>query len=120
MTGTVSRGCLSELERRREQIRAAAENMLLEARAAGREQLNAGETHRHAQAMADLRGLDEHIEQIRADLERADLGRYAHLGTTTTTTTTLSRRPTVSTHIYEPATYQRANYIKLLQSWGAG
>jgi HK97 family phage major capsid protein len=106
MTGTVSDGFLRELETRRAQIRSTAENMLLSARAAGRETLNDGEAARHAQAMADLRGLNEHISQIRAGLERADLGRYAHLGNTTTP----SRRPTVSTHIYEPATYQRGDH----------
>ena len=61
MTGTISDGFLRELETRREQIRATAEAMLLSARAAGRETLNDGEAARHAQAMADLRGLNEHI-----------------------------------------------------------
>ena len=71
MAGTVSRGFLSELENRRAQIRAAAENMLLEVRSSGREQLNQGESERYAQAQRDLAGLDEHIEEIRQDLDRS-------------------------------------------------
>jgi HK97 family phage major capsid protein len=91
MVGTVSRGFLNELERRRAQVAAAAEGMLLECRAQGREQLNAGEAHRHAQAMADLRGLDEHIAEIREDLDRSGLGRYAHLGRGAARTNTAGR-----------------------------
>jgi HK97 family phage major capsid protein len=105
MSGTVSDGFLRELETRRDSIRGFAESMLLSARAAGRETLNEGEAQRHAQAIADLRGLNERIADIRADLERADLGKYAHLGTATS-----PRRPTVSTHVYEPATYQRGDH----------
>lgn len=73
MTGTVSDGFLRELETRREQIRAAAEHMLLEARSQGREELNAGEAVRYAEATRDLRGLDEHIAEIRADLDRSHI-----------------------------------------------
>jgi HK97 family phage major capsid protein len=61
---------VARLERRREQIRAAAENMLLECRAAGRTELNAGEAHRMAQAKADLAALDEHIAEVRSEVER--------------------------------------------------
>jgi HK97 family phage major capsid protein len=81
MTGTVSRGFLDQLERRREQIRADTENMLLEARAQGRTQLSAGEAAMHRQAMQDLRGLDEHIAEIREDLDRSHIpDRYRNLG----------------------------------------
>jgi HK97 family phage major capsid protein len=73
MTGTVSAGFLRELEHRRDQIRATAETMLLNAAAEGRADLNAGEAARFAQAKRDLRGITEHIEQIREDLDRSTI-----------------------------------------------
>ena len=71
--GTVSKGFLSKLETRREQIRHACEGMLLEARAAGREHLNAGEAARYEHAKRDLDGLDEHIAEVRDGLARSGL-----------------------------------------------
>jgi HK97 family phage major capsid protein len=51
------------LQRRRDAIRTQTERMLLDARAAGRSQLNATEARRYREALEDLRNLD-------ADLER--------------------------------------------------
>jgi hypothetical protein len=66
----VSDGFLREVEERRVRIRASAENLLLEARAQGREQLNEPEAIRHQATLTDLRELDEHIAEVRSDLER--------------------------------------------------
>ena len=55
--------------------------MLLECRSQGRESLNAGETQRLAAAQADLRDLDEAIEEYRSELQRAAIPpQYAQLG----------------------------------------
>ena len=81
MTGNVSSGFLRELESRRRQIAATCETMLLEARSQGRETLNAAEADRYQAAMVDLRGLDEHIAEIREDLDRGHIpDRYTRLG----------------------------------------
>jgi HK97 family phage major capsid protein len=86
--GDISPGMLKRLIERRAQIRAAAEAMLLEARSAGREQLNEGEAFRHRQAMDDLRDLDDRITEVHADLSRAQvpdhLSRLSHPTQTTT------------------------------------
>ena len=72
---------LDRMERRREEIRAAAESICLEARSAGREHLNQGEARRIAQAKDDLRDLDHDILEYRQDLERSGIPeKYAHLG----------------------------------------
>ncbi|MGO9655676.1 phage major capsid protein [Mycobacterium sp.] len=71
MVGTVSRGFLSKLEARKEQLVTACEGICLEARSAGREHLNAGEAQRFAHAKRDLDGISEHIAQIREDLDRS-------------------------------------------------
>ncbi|MFZ0226938.1 MAG: hypothetical protein WA285_02185 [Mycobacterium sp.] len=67
----VTRSHLSKLEAHRQQVRDACENMLLEARAQGRDQLNAGEAARFDHAKADLDSLDESIREYRGELERA-------------------------------------------------
>ena len=70
MTGTPSVERLQQLENRRESLRQSAEHLLLEARDAGRTELTPGEAERLRQMTADLRGLDEHVAEYRADLER--------------------------------------------------
>jgi HK97 family phage major capsid protein len=106
---TVSAGFLHELENRRHQIRSTAENLLLSARAAGRETLNEREAAQHAQALSDLRGLDDRIADMRADLERSGLGRYAHLSQATSPTPRTPGRPAAMTTLH-PSTVYRPNY----------
>jgi HK97 family phage major capsid protein len=72
---------IARLEARREAIRKLTETMLLEARGAGRTELNEGETARMIQAKADLADLDEDIATAREDCRRGQVPeRYAHLG----------------------------------------
>ena len=78
MSGTVTQGFLSKLETRRDQVRHACEGIALEARAAGQDHLNEGQARRFAQAKRDLEGLDEHIAEIREDLQR--IGNLPKLG----------------------------------------
>lgn len=68
--GDVNQSLLRRMLERREQIRAAAETMLYECRAAGRQTLNEGEHFRHRQAINDIAGLDERIAYIRDELAR--------------------------------------------------
>ena len=77
MTETVD---LTLLTQRRAQIRAAAQDMLLEARAQGRDTLTADEAARHAEALAELRGIDDDLrraEQINGNGVLASLRRAA-------------------------------------------
>jgi HK97 family phage major capsid protein len=94
--GTPSQHDLDRLERRREQIRAATERMLLECRSQGRDEMNEGEAHRLAQARSDLRDLDSHIAEVRDDIQRVGsyptglqraVNAYANQNRTTTMTT---------------------------------
>ena len=68
---------MSKLEARREQVRAATENMLLEARSQGRQTLSESEDRRWRQARADLAVLNEQIAECREDLSRSQIP--AHL-----------------------------------------
>jgi HK97 family phage major capsid protein len=68
--GTPTPERLAQLEARREKIRAAAENLCLEARSAGREQLTIGESERLKRMRADLQGFDDQIVEYRSELER--------------------------------------------------
>jgi HK97 family phage major capsid protein len=54
------------LQARKAQIRAAAQDMLLEARAQGRDTLTAAEAARHAEALDELRGIDDEIRRCSA------------------------------------------------------
>jgi HK97 family phage major capsid protein len=63
MTETVD---LTFLQARRAQIRAAAQDMLLEARAQGRDVLTADEAARHAEALAELRACDDDLRRAAA------------------------------------------------------
>jgi len=92
--GEVSQGMLNKLVARRAQVRAAAENMLLECRAAGRETLNEGEAFRHRQAISDLQGLDDRIAEMRGELARAQLP--AHLSRLSYPTQTTTSRNTMN------------------------
>ena len=94
--GEVSQGMLNKLVARRAQVRAAAENMLLECRAAGRETLNEGEAFRHRQAISDLQGLDDRIAEMRGELERAQMP--AHLSRLSHPIETTTSRNTTMTH----------------------
>ena len=75
--GTPNHDFLERLERRRDGVLAAAETMLMEARSAGREELNEGERQRLMHAKRDLSALDERIAEYRGELERAQMP--AHL-----------------------------------------
>jgi HK97 family phage major capsid protein len=78
MVGTVSTGFLSKLEQRRNEVFKACEGMLLEARSAGRNELNEGERQRYAHAKNELDGLDSHLAQVREDVAR--IGSYPDSG----------------------------------------
>jgi HK97 family phage major capsid protein len=52
------------LRERRQQIGKATQDLLLRARAEGREQLNPGEEFRYRQAMSDLAAIDEDLDRI--------------------------------------------------------
>jgi HK97 family phage major capsid protein len=72
---------LARMESRRESLRAAAEGLLMEARNAGREQLNAAEATRLAAMQRALHDLDDDLVELREDVERSGIPeRYAHLG----------------------------------------
>ena len=71
MAGSPTVDFLHAMERKRESIRAGAESICMEARAAGRETLNEGEAQRLRHAQGDLRALTERIEGYRSELERA-------------------------------------------------
>lgn len=68
MPTTFTQSHLDHLESRRESIRAAAEAVCLEARNAGRERLNDGESRRIAAMKRDLADMDETITEYREDL----------------------------------------------------
>ena len=79
MPGTVS-SLLPQLERRRDEIRGTCERLLLSARAAGRETLNGREAARCREAEQDLRGIEEHIADLREDEARSGIpAKYAKL-----------------------------------------
>lgn len=83
MTGTPTQLDVERLERRREAIRASTERMLMECRSqrGDNAELNEGEAHRMAQARADIRGLDERIEEVRSEVQRAQIPeKYRSLG----------------------------------------
>ena len=79
MPGTVS-SLLPQLERRRDESRGTCERLLLSARAAGRETLNGREAARYREAEQDLRGIEEHIADLREDEARSGIpAKYAKL-----------------------------------------
>ena len=108
---TPSHDFLSKLERKREDIRGACEQMLLEARADGRDQLNEGELIRYKHALADLRGLGERIAEYRSELERS--GMPAHLARLSLNPQTTSRN-TMNNHDARDLVYRRGDPR---QSW---
>jgi HK97 family phage major capsid protein len=71
---------LDGLERRRADCYAQAEALLTRAQAGGRETLTPAETKELNGYRETLRGLDEHISDIKSDEARGGLGRYASLG----------------------------------------
>jgi HK97 family phage major capsid protein len=84
---------------------AAAESMLMEARSAGREELNEGERQRLMHAERDLRALDERIAEYRGELERAQmpahLSRLSHATQITTSrNTTMYNQPDAHDLVY--------------------
>jgi HK97 family phage major capsid protein len=93
--GDVSPGMLKKMLEHRAQIRAAAENMLLECRSMGQTTLNEGQAFRHQQALSDIACLDERISFIRAELARQGSlpPNLARLGITDT-----ERRPAAMDH----------------------
>ena len=94
MVGHISRGFLDELERRRDAIRRATEDMLLEARDQGRQRLNEGEGRRYRRARSDLTALDEHIAEYREDLARSQMP--AHLSRVSSTNPQSTPRKTMN------------------------
>jgi hypothetical protein len=68
--GNPTADMLRRMERRRDGVRAAAEEICLEARSAGREQLNEGELVRLNQAKRDMAALDDTIREYRGELDR--------------------------------------------------
>jgi hypothetical protein len=73
MSGTVSRGFLNELERRRNECVREAKALLDTAHADNRERLTPAETAQYNDLVETARGLSEHCSDIRADVERADI-----------------------------------------------
>lgn len=65
---------LARLERRKEQVRQAAENLCLEVRSANREEFTPGEARRLAEMRRDMNALDAQITETRGEIERAGLG----------------------------------------------
>jgi HK97 family phage major capsid protein len=110
--GTPNREFLTKLERKRDNIHAAAETMLQEARAAGRDELNIGEAQRLKHMMADLRGLGEHIQEYRSDLERAQipthLSRLSHPTQTTTSRNTMNSHADARDLIYRRGDHRQS------------
>jgi HK97 family phage major capsid protein len=103
--GTPNHDFLERLERRRDGVLAAAETMLMEARSAGREELNEGERQRLMHAKRDLSALDERIAEYRGELERAQmpahLSRLSHpTQTTTSRSTTMYNQPDAHDLVY--------------------
>jgi hypothetical protein len=58
------------LRRRREELRATAENRLLTAQREGRRELSAGEAALHNRDIAELRDIDTQLAEVDGDLER--------------------------------------------------
>jgi HK97 family phage major capsid protein len=112
MVGHISRGFLDELERRREAIRRATENMLLEARDQGRQILNEGEDRRYRQDRADLAALDEQIAECREDLARSQMP--AHLSRLSLNPQTNSRNTMTNHADARDLVYRRGDHR---QSW---
>ncbi len=73
MTGIPSQAFLQKLTTKRDGLRASAEVMLLEARAAGRDELTPGEAARMNSMMSDLRALGSRIGEYESELERSRL-----------------------------------------------
>ncbi|MGO9032224.1 phage major capsid protein [Mycobacterium sp.] len=96
MPGTANRQFLSKLEARREQVRAATEGMLLEARDQGRQTLSEGEDRRYRQARSDLTALDAQIAEYREDLARSQMP--AHLSRLSPTNPQTTSRNTTMNH----------------------
>lgn len=65
---------LARLERRKEQVRQAAESLCLEVRSANREEFTPSEARRIAQMQCDMNALDDQISETRGEIERAGLG----------------------------------------------
>ena len=70
---------LRELEARRTDLKACAESLLIERRAEGVTDLDEADSVRFRAMAGDIEALSETIELYRADLKRADLGKYEHL-----------------------------------------
>ena len=66
---------------RRTDVKACAESLLMERRAAGVEELDHADSIRFRSMMADVEALNDEIEQYRADLERSQIPeKYQNLG----------------------------------------
>ena len=102
----VNREFLSKLEAKRDQVRATCEHMLLEARSAGREELNAGEAARYDHAKEDLDRLNEQILEARDSIERRSLPDHLRrIGATPT-----GKPTTMSSNTYRPG--GRTSYLR--------
>jgi HK97 family phage major capsid protein len=67
---TAIAGDIERLERRRSDVRACAESLLLERRSAGITELSEGDAVRFRSMQAELQQIDDRLESARADLER--------------------------------------------------
>jgi len=104
--GSAVTGTLAALERRRDAIKAAAEAMLLEARADGMEALDDPRDAKFRAMQTDLADLE-----YRIDTQRAEAARMGRIPTNLARTAqTQTRKNTVSTHVtFEPLTYRRGD-----------
>jgi len=104
--GSAVTGTLAALERRHDAIKAAAEAMLLEARADGMETLDDARDAKFRAMRTDLADLE-----YRIDTQRAEVARMGRLPTNLARATqTPIRKDTVSTRvIFEPLTYRRGD-----------
>src|SRR5258708_1409739 len=79
--GPPTQSHLDALERRRTDVKACAESLLLERRAEGIQDLDAADSIRFRAMQADLQAADDEISEYRRDLERSQVPeRYANLG----------------------------------------
>ena len=104
--GSAVTGTLAALERRRDAIKAAAEAMLLEARADGMETLDDARDAKFRAMQTDLADLE-----YRIDTQRAEAARMGRIPTNLARAAqTQTRKNTVSTHVtFEPLTYRRGD-----------
>ena len=79
--GPPSQDQLDRLERRRTEIKACAQSLLLERRAQGVEELDVADATRFRAMAADIQSLDDTITEYRSDLQRSQIPpQYANLG----------------------------------------